>query len=270
MAGELYDCHDRVFIERKARASEWCRRYNAVPYSERGKRHAMLRELFGSVGEHVTVGDEFLCGFGDNIYIGEHVSVNIRCVFVDCNRITIGDRVLIAPGVQINTSTHPVELTREFAAALARAAALGEVGLDRLRGPAFPVQQQMLDRLLRLAAEQEKPVVFHCVRATAELLAAVKPYPHMRKLFHGFRGSPELCEELRKHGFYLSLGAAALERAPLVEHLRRTGFDRIGFETDDRPEPIAQLIERAAGVFGCPAEQLAAVTDANFREFLQR
>ena len=110
MAGELYDCHDRVFIERKARASEWCRRYNAVPYSERGKRHAMLRELFGSVGEHVTVGDEFLCGFGDNIYIGEHVSVNIRCVFVDCNRITIGDRVLIAPGVQINTSTHPVEL----------------------------------------------------------------------------------------------------------------------------------------------------------------
>lgn len=166
--------------------------------------------------------------------------------------------------------SHPVELTREFAAALARAAALGEVGLDRLRGPAFPVQQQMLDRLLRLAAEQEKPVVFHCVRATAELLAAVKPYPHMRKLFHGFRGPPELCEELRKHGFYLSLGAAALERAPLVEHLRRTGFDRIGFETDDRPEPVGQLIERAAGVFGCPAEQLAAVTDANFREFLQR
>ena len=114
MAGELYDCHDRVFIERKARASEWCRRYNAVPYSERGKRHAMLRELFGSVGEHVTVGDEFLCGFGDNIYIGEHVSVTIRCVFVDCNRITIGDRVLIAPGVQINTSTHPVELTERL------------------------------------------------------------------------------------------------------------------------------------------------------------
>lgn len=101
MAGELYDCHDRVFIERKARASEWCRRYNAVPYSERGKRHAMLRELFGSVGEHVTVGNEFLCGFGDNIYIGEHVSVNIRCVFVDCNRITIGDRVLIAPGCRL-------------------------------------------------------------------------------------------------------------------------------------------------------------------------
>lgn len=164
----------------------------------------------------------------------------------------------------------PVELPREFAAGLEQAAALGEIGLDRLRGPAFPVQQQMLDRLLCLAAEQEKPVVFHCVRATAELLAAVKPYPRMRKLLHGFRGSPELFEEFRKHGFYLSLGAAALERAPLLDHLRRTGFDRVGFETDDRPEPVEQLIERAAGVLGCPAERLTAATDANFREFLQR
>lgn len=164
----------------------------------------------------------------------------------------------------------PVELTREFSAGLERAAALGEVGLDRLRGPAFPVQREMLDRLLRIAAELEKPVVFHCVRATAELLAAVKPYPRMRKLLHGFRGSPELFEEFRKHGFYLSLGAAALERAPLLDHLRRTGFDRVGFETDDRPEPVEQLMERAAGALDVPAEQLIAITDANFREFLQR
>lgn len=164
----------------------------------------------------------------------------------------------------------PVELTRESSAGLERAAALGEVGLDRLRGPAFPVQREMLDRLLRIAAELEKPVVFHCVRATAELLAAVKPYPRMRKLLHGFRGSPELFEEFRKHGFYLSLGAAALERAPLLDHLRRTGFDRVGFETDDRPEPVEQLMERAAGALDVPAEQLIAITDANFREFLQR
>ena len=64
--------------------------------------------------------------------------------------------------------------------------------------------------------------------------------------------------------------SAALERAPLLDHLRRTGFDRVGFETDDRPEPVEQLIERAAGVLGCPAERLTAATDANFREFLQR
>ena len=34
MAGEWYDCHSPEFIEAKARASEWCARYNATPYSQ--------------------------------------------------------------------------------------------------------------------------------------------------------------------------------------------------------------------------------------------
>lgn len=111
MAGEWYDCHDRIFIERKAKASAWCQRYNSTPYSERSTRYALLKEQFGSVGANVSVGDEFICGFGNNIYIGNNVSINIRCMLIDCNKITIGNNVLIAPGVQINTSTHPVELT---------------------------------------------------------------------------------------------------------------------------------------------------------------
>lgn len=38
------------------------------------------------------------------------VTVNTGCTFVDCNKITIGSNVLIAPNVQIYTATHPVEL----------------------------------------------------------------------------------------------------------------------------------------------------------------
>ena len=114
MAGEWYDCHDPIFIGRKAKASEWCARYNSTPYSQRNTRYAMLKELFGAVGTNVSVGDEFICGFGNNIYIGNNVSINLRCMLIDCNKITIGNNVLIAPGVQINTSTHPVELTERL------------------------------------------------------------------------------------------------------------------------------------------------------------
>ena len=110
MAGEWYNCHDKIFIERKAKASDWCQRYNSTPYNQRSNRYALLKEQFGSVGTNVSVGDEFICGFGNNIYIGNNVSINIRCILIDCNKITIGNNVLIAPGVQINTSTHPVEL----------------------------------------------------------------------------------------------------------------------------------------------------------------
>ena len=110
MNGELYDCHDPIFIERKVKAAAWCERYNSIPYSRRDERQRMLGELLGSVGTNVSIGTDFICDFGDNIHIGNNVSINHRCLFVDSNRITIGSNVLIAPGVQINTSTHPVDL----------------------------------------------------------------------------------------------------------------------------------------------------------------
>jgi maltose O-acetyltransferase len=37
------------------------------------------------------------------------VIININCTFVDCNKIEIGNNVLIASNVQIYTATHPVE-----------------------------------------------------------------------------------------------------------------------------------------------------------------
>lgn len=110
LAGELYDCHAPCFIEDKARASAWCVRYNATPYTQRRERQAMLRELFAAVGSNVSVGDNFTCGFGRNISIGNNVSVNLNCTLIDCNRITIGNNVLIAPNVHMNTASHPVEL----------------------------------------------------------------------------------------------------------------------------------------------------------------
>jgi maltose O-acetyltransferase len=38
----------------------------------------------------------------------------MNCVFLDCNRITIGDNVLIAPGVHIYTVFHPVRAGERF------------------------------------------------------------------------------------------------------------------------------------------------------------
>ena len=114
MAGMLYNCHSPEFIERKSLATEWMQRYNSLPYTDRSKRYEMLKELFGSIGNNVSVGDGIIIGFGDNIFIGNNVSINYRCMLIDCNKITIGDNVLIAPGVQINTASHPVDLNERL------------------------------------------------------------------------------------------------------------------------------------------------------------
>lgn len=116
MAGEYYDCHDEVFLKFKTRARELITKYNTLTYEEKEKRVKVLRELFGSIGSNVSVGNPFICDYGCNIHIGSNVSINMNCTFVDCNKITIGNNVLIASNVQIYTATHPIELDERIVA----------------------------------------------------------------------------------------------------------------------------------------------------------
>ena len=99
MAGEWYDCHDPFFLRLKARAHRLLMRYNAMPYDDKENKYALLCQMLGSVGRDVSVGHAFTCDYGRNIHIGNNVSVNTGCTFVDCNRIDIGSNVLIGPNV---------------------------------------------------------------------------------------------------------------------------------------------------------------------------
>jgi maltose O-acetyltransferase len=114
MAGEYYDCHDAVFLSYKATARDLLLQYNSLRYEEKDEKKAILNQLFGSIGEKVSVGMPFICDYGRNIHIGTNVSINMNCTFVDCNKITIGDNVLIASNVQIYTAAHPVEFDERY------------------------------------------------------------------------------------------------------------------------------------------------------------
>ncbi|MDD6126979.1 MAG: sugar O-acetyltransferase [Veillonellaceae bacterium] len=114
LVGKCYDCHAAVFLEFKAKARRLLAEYNRLAYEEKEKKHAVLQEMLGGIGANVSIGLPFLCDYGCNIYIGDNVSINMNCTFVDCNRITIGNNVLISSNVQIYTSTHPVELSERL------------------------------------------------------------------------------------------------------------------------------------------------------------
>lgn len=97
LAGEWYDCHNQVFLDLKTRTHKLLMKYNSLPYEDKEEKHSLLKKMLGSIGMKVSVASPFICDYGCNIHIGDNVTVNTGCTFVDCNKITIGSNVLIAP-----------------------------------------------------------------------------------------------------------------------------------------------------------------------------
>lgn len=114
MMGEYYNCHDKIFLDFKSHARKLLLMYNALAYEEMELKRNILKELFGEIGTKVSVASPFICDYGRNIYIGNNVSINMNCTFVDCNKIIIGDDVLIASNVQLYTATHPIDLSERY------------------------------------------------------------------------------------------------------------------------------------------------------------
>lgn len=114
LGGEYYDCHNEVFLELKRNARKLLKEYHALQYEQKEEKREILQKLFGKIGENVSVGQPFICDYGCNIHLGNNVSVNMNCTFVDCNKIEIGNNVLIASNVQLYTATHPVELSERL------------------------------------------------------------------------------------------------------------------------------------------------------------
>lgn len=108
LKGELFDCKDEEIIRMIRRARNLTEAYNTTTFADTVARQELLSELFGGMGDNVTIDKPFLCDYGSHIFIGSNVIINMNCTFVDCNRIEIGNNVLIASNVQIYTATHPV------------------------------------------------------------------------------------------------------------------------------------------------------------------
>ena len=109
LAGELYLASDPELAADHLRAQSILARFNASRADEEALRLELLTQLFGHFGEGAVVKPSLRCDYGYSISIGARTFINYDCVLLDCNRITIGEEVQIAPGVHIYTATHPID-----------------------------------------------------------------------------------------------------------------------------------------------------------------
>jgi TatD DNase family protein len=134
-------------------------------------------------------------------------------------------------------------------AKLSKVIAIGECGLDRNITLSMEVQISIFQKHIEFAEALQKPLVIHCVRAFAELITLKKnTKPSMPWIIHGFHKKEEVFQQLLKHDFYFSFGAAILsDRPPTIQAIATAPNGRFLLETDDRTDiSIEQIYDRAA------------------------
>ena len=139
--------------------------------------------------------------------------------------------------------------------------AIGEVGLDRLHGASIPQQMKIFEAQSLLAESIQKPIVIHLVKAVDELLLLHQQLkPTVPWIIHGFRGKPQLAQQLLKQGFYLSFGTLFN-----LEAMRSTPNNRLLIESDEREEDVEQLCQALALARCQTNEELRQSLDENVK-----
>ena len=142
-----------------------------------------------------------------------------------------------------------------------RIVAIGETGIDRLKGPSFDVQIPLFKQHIELAEKLCKPLIIHCVKAWEELIYVYRELrPSQPSIIHGYRGRPEFTKRLINEGFLFSIGDHLnVDSLPLIP------TDRLFCETDEGDMSIRDVYLQASQVLNMELDEFAEAVAANVR-----
>lgn len=148
--------------------------------------------------------------------------------------------------------------------------ALGECGLDRLKGESLEFQIPLFEQQIRLAEAYKKPVIIHCVKAYSEVISIKKNLkPQIPLIIHGFNQNEQILKELLKNQFYISIGTNVLmPNSNAFKALKQIPLSQLFLETDDKKEDIRRIYERVAEILNMPLEELKKAILENFSRIL--
>lgn len=124
--------------------------------------------------------------------------------------------------------------------------AIGECGLDKLKGPDLKLQTEVFRAQVQISQEIKKPLIIHTVKTQHLILALHKQLkPSQAWIIHGFNGKAELAQQLTSAHIHISMGTNLLQnKERLAQIITFVSPNMLLFETDeDKPETIKSLYE---------------------------
>jgi TatD DNase family protein len=182
----------------------------------------------------------------------------------------------ILPNALFSCGVHPwqadlgeIELIRN-AANSKNCLAIGEIGLDKLKGPALDIQQACFINQVLLAEELNLPVIIHCVKSWNELKAIKQTIqPKQPWIFHGFV-KINLLEDVLQQGLYVSIGAVILKNESLQTILPKIPLHQLFLETDTSETSIEAVYKSVSEIKNIPLYDLEKQLEENFKRVFNR
>ena len=142
-----------------------------------------------------------------------------------------------------------------------RIIAIGETGLDKIKGPSFDVQIPVFKRHIELSEQLKKPLIIHAVKAWEQLYHIRKETnPSQPWIIHGFRANPQVAQQMAKAGFMFSIGDKFN-----VDSLEFIPKESLFCETDEAETDIRDVYRQIADALNIDIEEFAKQIAENVR-----
>lgn len=143
--------------------------------------------------------------------------------------------------------------------------AIGETGLDGLKGATPDTQEEIFRIHCQLSEKAEKPLVIHMVKALDRFMKVRKESSGSQPwILHGFRGKPQMLRQLLgttgKNPLYFSIGDKFNPTTVTI-----IPSDRLLIETDESHLPSHEILRRVAEARGESPAELRLVVNDNAR-----
>lgn len=109
LSGKLYIAKDEELLKEDLEARILTRKFNDSKPEEFNLRSKILAQLLEKTGDNYYIEPPFRCEYGRNITVGNNFYANFDCLFLDVNKIIIGNNVMLGPRVCLYTAGHPID-----------------------------------------------------------------------------------------------------------------------------------------------------------------
>ncbi len=220
----------------------------------------------------------------ENLYLNFHAhrqkpasdEIVIQSLFLQDNLITTkSDKLFFTAGLH---PWHAIQLSeKEIEQKLTKLIesksiiAVGETGLDKLKGPDLGLQEKVFKKHIKVAEKYNLPIIVHSVKTHNEILKLkIDLKSEVPWVLHHFNGSKQLAMDLIDHGFYLSLSYHIDNgNSKLSQYFNELPIDRVFLETDDFDISIKELYKVAAEKMMVSVNELKSQLAYNLQEFLK-